>query len=164
MRNVLYVILIALLMSSCGMFKNIRRDKPVVKSDSISTTQQKVETVKVIHEKVDTTISIKGSEIKSQVSISDIDNRPIVLMDDNQTVTITKVNGDLLVHSIVRDRTAHVLIDRKTEEKTKATSSSKTKTSSVKMDKRVDQRVQWMPIIIVLLIIAACVYIYYRLK
>jgi hypothetical protein len=161
--------LLILLLVSCGVIKNVKRDKEKAKveTDSSATVKEKAETTKITEEVADTTATIKGSEIKGSTPIKTIDEKPFVLEDKDQIITVSKDSaGNLKVSGKVKDREVDLKFRRRIEEKVVRDSHTKTKKSTTKETKKqtVDKDVRrygipwWAWIVAVLLALGTTLY------
>jgi hypothetical protein len=125
--------LLILLLVSCGVTKNVNRnkEKAKVETDSSATVKEKATTTKITEEVADTTATIKSSEIKGSTPEKELDKKPFVLEDQNQKIEITKDSaGNLQVKGAVKEKVVDLKFRRRIEEKIVKDSQSKTHKST----------------------------------
>jgi hypothetical protein len=176
-------ILLVFLFVSCGVIKNVKRDKEKTKTelDSVASSQVKAEvaekekTKTVITEKVDTSATVKGSTVSGSTPLTDLSEKPYVLQDENQTVTVSfDQDGKLKVTGVVKDREAKLQFEKRTEKETETDRKTKTRTSSqvkkseetetktVTTDKHVERSPWGGALIVLILFILALLYTFLR--
>lgn len=139
-------IFLAFLFVACGVSKHVNqtKDKTKTEVDSVAKTKEHVVTKTKTVEEVDTSAVAKGSTVKGSTPVKSLDEKPYVLEDENQTITVSKDStGKLNVTGVVKDRKVDLKFTRTTEEEKKAdktvtvkkeettTSTSKTKDKDV---------------------------------
>jgi hypothetical protein len=161
--------ILMLVFASCGVIKNVDRskDKAQVKTDSVSQVKGKAEIKTVTTEEVDTTATVKGSEIKGSTPLKDLATTPLILEDENQRITVSVDSlGKLHVAGKVRERSVGLKYHRKTESTVKTESTIKTETSKTTSSKTVttDKDVRrygfpwWLWLIVALSVLAGAAF------
>jgi hypothetical protein len=157
------IILIAILVSSCGAFKKIKdkySQKTKSKTDSTATVE-----VKIIRH-IDTVIVVKGSQSEAVKPLKDVvsGGDSLVLDDSKQRVVVKydPITKQLKAQAIVKDakHTVKVLEVYTKKQKTKLKAENKTNQKAVKVEKQrkgssFGSGVRWTVFVIVLLIFVA---------
>lgn len=129
------VIALAFLISSCGMIKNVNRskEKEQVKTDSTARVKEKEVTKTKIVEEADTSAVAKGSTVKGSTHLTDLNDKPLVLEDENVTVTVRLDSGKIKVTGKVKDRKVDLKFTKTTEQET-------TKKTDIKVTKAEEKK------------------------
>lgn len=113
------IIALAFLITGCGMLKSVNKtkEKESVKTDSVAHVKEK-ETVKTkTVEQADTSAVVKGSTVNGSTLLTDLNDKPLVLEDENQVVTVKlDSTGKLKVTGKVKDRKVDLKFTKTTEE------------------------------------------------
>jgi hypothetical protein len=165
-------IFLVFLFVACGVSKQVNRNKSKTETevDSVAKTKEQVVTKTKTVEEVDTSAFAKGSTVKGSTPVKSLDEKPYVLEDENQTITVSKDStGKLNVTGVVKDRKVDLKFTRTTEEEKKADKTTtvkkqETTTSTTKTtDKEVERSGGFISgLVIVLLILLVFVYLTLR--
>lgn len=127
------IIALAFLITGCGMLKSVNKtkEKESVKTDSVAHVKEK-ETVKTkTTEYADTSAVVKGSTVDGSTPVKDLSDKPFVLEDENQVVTVKlDSTGKLRVTGKVKERKVDLKFTKVTEQEKKTERETKVKTST----------------------------------
>jgi hypothetical protein len=166
-------ILALLFFVSCGVVKHVDRNKEKTKTekDSVasSTTKTEAEVKTVTEITADTSATAKGSTVKGSTPVKYLDEKPYVLEDENQKITVSKDSaGKLQVTGVVKDRTVNLKFKKKivetaktsVEANTKVKTHAATETKSKTSDKDVKRYglPWWLWLLILLAVLAGSVF------
>lgn len=144
MRATLFFLL-AILVTSCGMIKNVTRHKDKTKTETDSVATSRINTISTEKEErtivttleSDTSITTKGSTVTGSVPARDLKRRPLVLEDDTKKVTVSEDSaGNVQVVATDKDKTVVFKFHKRTEEKILADRKTTTKADTKVAEKK----------------------------